>query len=181
MFTCIQHILTICFILTNHNILDLEPCSLFPLRRISLHVIPMRRSRRAHSAAFCIHLTWYIYIYYTHLFNMIQYDHIYIYIISIQNIHHMYIYIYIQYVLMSTLKTRCSRIQRGSGWRATPRWMLTALSEREPFPWKTPSSTSGARIQGRMSTTLEKTLLGTVNKCNNIHNIYICICSNYVI
>ena len=112
-----------------------------------------------------------IYIYYTHLFNMIQYDNIYIYYINTE--YTSYVYIYTQYVLMSTLKTRCSRIQRGSGWRATPRWMLTALSEREPFPWKTPSSTSGARIQGRMSTTLEKTLLGTVNKCNNIHNIYI--------
>ena len=39
----------------------------------------------------------YIYIYYTHLFNMIQYDNIYIYIISIQNIHHMYIYIHNMY------------------------------------------------------------------------------------
>ena len=177
MFTCIQHILTICFILTNHKILDLEPCSLFPLRRISLHVIPMRRSRRAHSAAFCIHLTWYIYI--IHIF-LIWYSMI-IYIYYINTEYTSYVYIYTQYVLMSTLKTRCSRIQRGSGWRATPRWMLTALSEREPFPWKTPSSTSGARIQGRMSTTLEKTLLGTVNKCNNIHNIYIYVCSNYVI
>ena len=177
MFTCIQHILTICFILTNHKILDLEPCSLFPLRRISLHVIPMRRSRRAHSAAFCIHLTWYIYI--IHIFLIWYSMIIYIYILYQYRIYIICIYIYTQYVLMSTLKTRCSRIQRGSGWRATPRWMLTALSEREPFPWKTPSSTSGARIQGRMSTTLEKTLLGTVNKCNNIHNIY--ICSNYVI
>ena len=120
----------------------------------------------------------YIYILYIHIFLIWYSMIIYIYIISIHNIHHMYIYI--QYVLMSTLKTRCSRIQRGIGWWATPRWMLTALSEREPFPWKTPSSTSGARIQGRMSTTLEKTLLGTVNKCNNIH-IYICICSNSVI
>jgi hypothetical protein len=178
MFPCIQHILTICFILTNHKILDLEPCSLFPLRRISLHVIPMRRSRRAHSAAFCIHLTWYIYILYIHIFLIWYSMIIYIYYINTQ--YTSYVYIYIQYVLMSTLKTRCSRIQRGIGWWATPRWMLTALSEREPFPWKTPSSTSGARIQGRMSTTLEKTLLGTVNKCNNIH-IYICICSNSVI
>ena len=63
---------------------------------------------------------------------MIQYDNIYIYYINTE--YTSYVYIYTQYVLMSTLKSRCSRIQRGSGWRATPRWMLTALSEREPFP-----------------------------------------------